>query len=166
MLLEHIEGNLLDSHAQLICHQVNCQGKFGSGVAKAVLDKWPVVCYKYREFYEQKIKEGYSTHDLLGTVQPVKVNDNQRVVNLFAQDKYGYDGKKYTSYDALDTCLKKLKTYCLEKNIVSIAFPFKMSSDRGGAMWEVVITLIISIFQDTDINIEIWKLKTDQTETS
>lgn len=165
MTIKHIDGNLLDSKADLICHQVNCQGAFGSGVAKAVKDKWPVVCDKYKAFCDQKTKEGYSTHDLLGIVQPVKVNDKQRVVNLFAQDKYGYDGERYTSYDALDTCLKKLKDYCRDKNINSIAFPYGMSSVRGGALWEVVITLITTIFYNTNISIEVWRLKTDQTET-
>ena len=28
------EGNVFDSDAKIICHQVNCQGVMGSGVAK------------------------------------------------------------------------------------------------------------------------------------
>ena len=36
--------------------------------------------------------------------------------------------------------------------------PYKMSSDRGGADWDVILAIITSIFKDSDIIIEIWKL--------
>ena len=42
-----IDGNLLDSDATVICHQVNCQGKMNSGVAKAIRNKYPRVYEEY-----------------------------------------------------------------------------------------------------------------------
>jgi hypothetical protein len=42
-------------------------------------------------------------------------------------------------------------------NKKSVAFPYKMSSDRGGADWNVVLAMIESVFKNTDITIEIWK---------
>lgn len=165
MELKQVEGNLLDSKATLICHQTNCQGAFGSGVAKAVKDKWPVVYEKYKKAYDQNVLQGYNTRHLLGKIQVVNVSDTQKVVNLFAQDKYGYDGAKYTSYDALDMCLKKLRDYCVEHNVKNVAFPHMMSCCRGGGDWGVVSMMIVAAFRDCDIDVEIWKLKTDQTET-
>ena len=41
------EGNVFDSDADIICHQVNCQGVMGSGVAKEVRERFPNV---YEEF--------------------------------------------------------------------------------------------------------------------
>jgi hypothetical protein len=45
----------------------------------------------------------------------------------------------------------------VENNLTSIAIPYKMSSDRGGADWDVVLALLKSAFNDTNIRIEIWK---------
>ena len=41
----------------------------------------------------------------------------------------------------------------------SVAFPYKMSSDRGGADWNIILAMIESVFKNTDITIEIWALK-------
>ncbi len=32
-MIEYCNGDILDSGADLICHQVNCQGAFGRGMA-------------------------------------------------------------------------------------------------------------------------------------
>lgn len=40
---EVIDENLLDAKNGIICHQVNCQGKMNSGVAKAIREKYPRV---------------------------------------------------------------------------------------------------------------------------
>ena len=80
------------------------------------------------------------------------------MANLFGQDKYGYNGKKYTSYDAIDNALKILRKKMESNSINRLAMPYKMSSDRGGADWDVILSLVNSAFKDTDITIEIWKL--------
>ena len=43
-----VTGNVLDSNADVIIHQVNCQGVMGSGVAKQVKDRYPVVYEMYK----------------------------------------------------------------------------------------------------------------------
>ena len=35
-MIKIIDGDLLNSEADIICHQVNCQGKMNSGVAKQI----------------------------------------------------------------------------------------------------------------------------------
>ncbi len=154
MKITEIEGNLLDSNATLILHQVNCQGVMGSGVAKAIRDKWPVVYEKYKNYCETIV---YG--QLLGTVLPVSVSPEQRVMNLFAQDNFGYDGKRYTSYDAIDTCFKKVASYCEKHDVKSIALPWHMSCDRGGANWNIIMEMLNEHFKETEVEIEIWKLK-------
>lgn len=159
MEIVNIKGNILDSSTDLIAHQVNNKNAMGSGVAKAISDKWPDVKYKYHLFFSEK-EINKDDRDILGTVLPVMVSKNpiKVVLNMFSQDGYGNDGKKYTSYDALDICLKKIRKYCISNDYKSIAFPYKMSSDRGGADWNVVVELIKSAFKDSDIRIEIWNL--------
>ena len=54
MSIKIIDGNLFDSKAKIIAHQVNCQGKMNSGVAKEVrqrfLRKVPMIYYR-RDFF-------------------------------------------------------------------------------------------------------------------
>lgn len=152
-----INKNLVESDAPVIIHQVNCCKGFGSGVAKAVKEKWPIVAEKHRLACNINEGENKPTSALLGKIQAVKVDEGKVVINMFAQDKFGYDGAKYTSYDALDECLKKVRKYCDEHGYKKIALPYKMSSDRGGADWAVVVALIASSFVDSDIEIEICK---------
>ena len=153
MEIKYFDGDVLTSTAPIIMHQVNCQGTMRSGVAKAISEKWPIVEEKYKNFCKALSSKG-----LLGLTQVVKVNDNQYVANLFGQETYGYSGKKYTSYDAIDNALRILLKKMESNSINRLAMPYKMSSDRGGADWDVILAIITSIFKDSDITIEIWKL--------
>lgn len=151
------EGDFTTTQAQMIIHQVNCQGVMNSGAAKCVRDKYPVVFEEYHKLYE---KNYTVKHLLLGKAQIVKINDNQYAVNVFGQFNYGYDGKMYTSYDALDQAFKYIAKYIKEHNeIKSIAFPYMFGCGRGGANWNVVSALIATIFKDLDITIELWEFK-------
>lgn len=146
------DGNLLDAQTDVIAHQVNCQGVMGSGVAKQIKEKWSDV-FKHYDYYV-RLRE----KDCLGACQMIQINKSQFVANLFGQKYYGRENVRYTSYDAIYGALANLQVYMDERNCKSVAFPYKMSSDRGGADWDVVLAMIKSAFKDTDIIIEIWKL--------
>ena len=152
-------GNILDSGADLICHQVNCQGAMNSGVAKAIRQKWPQVYTEYRnaaqdlsseEFYDEE-----SWMHMLGHIQTVFLADKETmaVINMFAQAGYGYDGRRYTSYDAFWSCLGEIKRTI--KPGLRIAFPARIGCVRGGANWKVIFTVIEEVLGD-DYNVEIW----------
>ena len=157
------KGNILDSGADVICHQVNCQGAMNSGVAKAIRGKWPVVYKAYREKFqemEDKIVKLCGSFEsqmdvsevLLGEAQAVGIGDKRYVVNLFAQQYYGYDNRQYTSYDAFWQCLNKL-TEDFSKS-KTIAFPARIGCVRGGANWNVILKMIEEVLGD--YNVEIW----------
>ena len=82
-------GNVFDTDAKYICHQVNCKGKMASGVAKEVRERYPSVYWEYMSIWERSVGLGTS---LLGQAQFIKVEPNRTIVNCFAQDNYGYDG--------------------------------------------------------------------------
>ena len=147
-------GNLLDAQTDVIAHQVNCQGVMGSGVAKQIKEKWSNVYKHYYSLYCEKIE---NTQDLLGKCQLVEINDTQCVANLFGQNYYGRDSKRYTSYDGIYDALTSLAVQMMDNGMESLAIPYKMSSDRGGADWNVVLAMIESAFKNTNITIEIWK---------
>ncbi len=148
-------GNLLDATTDVIAHQVNCQSVMGSGVAKQIRDKWPRVYDSYVTYCYDYIA---CTHELLGECQLVQINDNQHVANLFGQNYYGRDGKRYTSYDGIYDALVSLASQMKDNNMNSVAFPYHMSSDRGGADWSIISIMITAVFKGTDVTVEIWKL--------
>lgn len=145
-MVKIISGNLLDAKEDYICHQVNCRGVMGSGVAKAIRDKWPEV---YSE-YLQHISMCIGTP--LGSVcyAPIE-NGSQEVVNMFAQFSYGYDGLRYTSYDAFYNCLSAMARDIPKSK--TIAFPYKIGSDRGGANWNIIYAMICEILGDWGVTV-------------
>ena len=48
-MIHYVKGNLLDSNCDYICHQVNCQGVMGSGIARQIRERWPEV---YKDYYD------------------------------------------------------------------------------------------------------------------
>jgi O-acetyl-ADP-ribose deacetylase (regulator of RNase III) len=157
-------GNILDSGADIICHQVNCQGVMNSGVAKAIRQKWPKVYTEYKakcDYEEATVNDLYGQYEnpidwsecLLGDIQVVLVDENKAVINMFAQQYYGYDQKRYTSYDAFWYCLGRIKRVINPEK--TIAFPARIGCVRGGANWNVILTMIEEVL-GADYNVEIW----------
>jgi O-acetyl-ADP-ribose deacetylase (regulator of RNase III) len=48
-----VDGDILNAKENIICHQVNCQGVMGSGLAKQIKNKYPNVYAKYKKFCEE-----------------------------------------------------------------------------------------------------------------
>ena len=143
-MIETIKGDITWSKADYICHQVNCQGKMNSGVAKAIRQRWPRVYTEYHQCAKD-IDIGFgdmqlSWEHMLGHIQEVPVNETQSVINMFAQNYYGYDGRRYTSYDAFWTCLGEIRAQVPKGK--TIAFPRYIGCVRGGAKWNIIYTLI------------------------
>lgn len=172
-MIHEIKGNLLNTHCQYICHQVNCMGKMNSGVAKAIREKWPIVFDNYEKMCESwhawahaHYPEDYEQHaakGMLGQIQFVPLYNNYfetlrhpQVINMFAQGNYGYDGKRYTSYDAFWMCLGQIKNSVQKGS--TIAFPHKIGSDRGGANWNVIKTMITEVLSE-DYEVYIYELE-------
>lgn len=141
-----VDGDIFESGADIIAHQVNCQGVMGSGVAKQVRDKFQNVFRQYKSECEAR------GNSMLGECLMVwtEENDSPRVLiaNLFGQDQFGYDGKCYTNYSALRTALSTLRVVAQSDlipfwhNNPKIAIPYLMGCHRGGGDWEIVSKMI------------------------
>ena len=158
MEIVYKKGNVLDAQTDVIAHQVNCQGVMGAGLAKQIRDKWPNVYKHYYSLYCEKIE---NTQDLLGRCQLVEINDTQYVANLFGQNYYGRDSKRYTSYDGIYNALNSLSVQMLDNGMESIAIPYKMSCGLAGGDWDIILAMLKSpgVFGVTNIKIEIWQLE-------
>ena len=137
-MVQFVKGNLLESNCDYICHQVNCQGKMNSGIAKSIREKWIEVYHLYMERF--RIKDSST---FLGTIQDIQTFDGPRVINMFSQEYYGYDGRRYTSYDAFWNCLNLIKQTVPKGK--TIGFPKKIGCDRGGANWPVILEMITEV---------------------
>ena len=161
--MKHVIGNIFESGADIILHQVNCQGVMGSGIAKQVRELFPEVFHQYKLLCDcdKKVKDccGLSHSTLLGSIQVVYAKereidgsreDPQEIVNLFAQDNYGYDGRCYTDYDALRRCLEKVNKQFAGKRV---AIPYLMACHRGGGDWSIVSKMIDETLVDCDVTL-------------
>lgn len=156
-MIREFYGDIFDSGADVIVHQVNCQGVMGSGIAFQVKERFPEVYKEYKlrcDSYPNSMK-----NELLGQCLLVHTNTNQIIANLFAQLHYGRKGI-YTDYLKFEECLRNLKNELerFENKIWKVAFPYKIGSARGGGNWERIKGLIELYFKDSqNINIEIWR---------
>jgi O-acetyl-ADP-ribose deacetylase (regulator of RNase III) len=139
-----LQGNILEEVTKgVILQQVNAQGVMGSGIAKAIRDKWPVVWDEYHEWCPPEPTAAESLARL-GKTLLVEVEDGLFVANIVGQQFYGRHeprhAPRYTSYDAIDRSLTELAGV-LRGLPVSLNFPL-LGSDRGGGHWPIVKEII------------------------
>ena len=137
------QGDLVKGHYPIFCHQVNCKGVMGAGIAKQIKDKYPKVFNTYK-------KKCNAIKNPLGDYQWVYTNDGRICINMFSQDGYGRD-KKYTDYEAFKKCLDDMAEVF---NSLScevpfrakygnvIAFPYMIGCGNAGGDWNTVLALL------------------------
>ena len=167
MSIHFVKGDMLEAKLDYYCHQVNCQGRMASGIAKSIKTKWHRVYEDYIakcDDIRNKVIEmcgSWESHIdasevLLGDIQLVPVEADKTVVNMFAQQYYGYDGKRYTSYDGFWSCLGKIREQVPRGS--KIGFPDHIGCGLGGANWEVIKTMIWEALSE-DYDVYIYKLE-------
>jgi len=144
MSIKVIEGDLLLAEEDIIGHQVNCQGVMGSGVAKLLKEKYPVMYSSYLEYCKEKTPE-----QLLGKLQIVPAG-GKAVANLFGQLKFGRSKTVYTDYDALKQALNILKSYAKERGL-SVALPYNIGCGLANGSWDIVEKIIKEAFDDYEV---------------
>lgn len=98
-MIYNIVGDLLkQDKVDIICHQTNCKGVMGAGIAFQIKRAYPEVFKKYKEFCDEY------ENILLGRTLFVNCNDGKVVANLFGQDSYGR-GFCQTDYVALEKAI-------------------------------------------------------------
>ena len=136
-----ITGDITNINTGIIMHQVNCMGVMGSGVAKAIKTKWPIV------FAEYKIKcdSSLGSKELLGYFQTVEITNDLKIVNSFTQLNYGTDFKQ-TVEDLLITNIKELDNYAKTLG-VNAYVPHFIGCGLGGGDWSIIEAAL----KETDI---------------
>ena len=137
-----VEGNLLDLFDEgifkYIAHQVNCQGVMGSGIAKQIKKRYPMIFEGYQDFIE--VQE----NDTIGLASIDYVDDGRYVIQLYGQRDYG-KGDRHTNYSALASALVNAVSQISGPsytNPIYIGIPYKMSCGLGGGDWSIVTLLL------------------------
>ena len=142
--VEFIIGDIAETTANFIIHQVNCQGAMNSGVAKSLRKKYPAV---YND-YMRKCQTVKTPKELLGQFVATNAYDEigrVYILSIFGQERYGYDGKQYTDYVALEKALREIVGFY---NMDVVAIPDMLGCGRGGGDKKTVYDMIIKVFED------------------
>ncbi len=134
MPLTTINGDMLTIERGIICHQVNCMGKMGAGIALKIRKKWPGVYKDYMSVYHaQQLALGVVT---LSVIVPGQLY----VANLCGQLHYGRN-RQYTDYTAVSQCLTKVNTIA-SKLKLPVYIPNGMGCSLAGGDWNIMSGMI------------------------
>lgn len=153
-----VNGDMFSGDESYKVHQVNCKGAMGAGIAKTIKEKYPNVYTKYKRVCDSQ----NNSSDLLGKIQVIKVIEKGfYIVNLFGQDNYHSASGRCTNYEAFYTCLEKLREYIYKNpdGEKTVAFPYKIASNLAGGDWNVILSMIKSVFENTDIEVTIYNYR-------
>lgn len=137
--MNYINKDITTVDFGFICHQVNCQGVMGAGVALAIRKKWESVYHTYFQAYKNgELK--------LGNVIFVSVTPHICVANLCGQEFYGRKGT-YTDYTALDKAIYQISITRNKANqttgtLTPVYFPNNMGCGLAGGNWKIVSKII------------------------
>lgn len=134
-MVSYVRGDLLETKAEVICHQVNLQGFMGGGLAYSIAKRFPRVSNVYEKYEPKKMGE------VCFVKTPFYV-----VANCFSQDK-GFN----TNYDAVRVCMDKVKNMMSLNGYTRVAIPYKYGCGIANGEWEKVYEIVEDVFKDYDL---------------
>ena len=159
MSINIVNGNIFDTHCNIICHQVNCQGVMGHGIAKQVKEKYKGAFNEYKRYCDAHAD---NREAMLGEALIIDIDygaavldwlvDQERkyIANIFGQLTYGTGLR--TNYKALVLGLEVVANFAKEHNL-SVAVPYKIGCGLAGGDWNKVNILIEGVFAGTGIEV-------------
>lgn len=142
----------------VIAHCVNDINRMGSGVAKAILTRWPIVKEKYHEWGDR----GYHLRDktkipfVLGQIQLVPVKKNVQVCNLIGQrDIVPYKNIPPVRYQSVLEGMYRLSDWMNQNKYKTLAIP-RICCGLAGGEWKHIETILNRVFGKSDIQIIVY----------
>jgi O-acetyl-ADP-ribose deacetylase (regulator of RNase III) len=137
--MQIINGDIFSVQFGIVCHQVNCMGKMGTGIAWHIRKRWPRVYNDYMHIYNLGQLQ-------LGRVIITHIKNNELIVaSLAGQYNYGRY-KRQTDYPALERCFATvLHLQNARQTYLPVYIPYGMGCVNAGGSWEVVSKIIDDI---------------------
>jgi O-acetyl-ADP-ribose deacetylase (regulator of RNase III) len=143
-MINYIKGDLLISDCDVICHGCNCFHTMGSGIARQIANRYPLV-----EFVDKKTK--YGDREKLGTYSTANIqigNDkNLIILNCYTQYNYGFQ-KVNCDYNAIEKVMIKINNEFPQD--CKIGMP-KIGCGLAGGYWNIVEEILNRVFADREI---------------
>lgn len=156
-MIKFIIGDVFESDADVICHQVNCLGIMGGGIALTIRKKFPDVYVAYKNHCDGLGLE--DMRSLLGTVLYVPTTTLKGkdliIANVFAQLDIGCGVR--TNYEAIEAGFRDIKKTYSGTN-KTVAIPYGIGCGLAGGDWDRVIAIINDVFDDDSVDVTICKL--------
>lgn len=143
--MKKIKGDIIteiySGNYDLVFHGCNCFNKMGAGVAKVLADEFPMIRIADAAVESGRHKLGHATRC------DITLPNGKTVIilNCYTQVYYGR-GDKYFNYEALKIILKGIRERYSDKKIL---YP-KIGAGLGGGDWELIESIIDSIFYGLD----------------
>jgi O-acetyl-ADP-ribose deacetylase (regulator of RNase III) len=139
--MKTIYGNLLtyfeNGEFDIIVHGCNCFCTMGAGIAKQIKQSYPDV-------YKKDLLTAKGDINKLGTYTYAEQKKQKYIINAYTQ--YKYFGEKNIDYSAIKNVFEKINTDFCGK-IIGIP---KIGAGLAGGDWEIIETIIDSIFNNDD----------------
>ena len=150
-MIYSVVGNVLDRDFTHIIHQANLFHVFGSGLAKQIKSR-------YIEAYHADLLTVKGDKSRLGTFSWALTTDGKIVYNLYSQVGIGSTDRQ-TSYDAMDTGLRKIRSQLREHHgPVNVGIPYRLGCGLANGNWGIVYAIIESIFEQEKFPVTIVEL--------
>lgn len=152
MTVKVVEGNVLNCKEDIICHQTNCIGIMGGGVALQIRRMFPNVYEEYVKLCQQ-----HKVHpsELLGQVQFCNAPNGKVIANCFGQNSTS-GLSVLTNYAALEEALYTVSKFASSRKL-SVAIPYNIGCGIAGGDWSTVEEIINRLFGDSDIECTLYK---------
>lgn len=147
-------SDLLGVESGIICHQVNCIGAMGAGIALQIRNKWPSVYSHYKKLCMDCTN---CRESLLGQIQFVDVDSGLKVANCFGQMYPGRRGVM-TDFSAWDGMFEALGIMSA-KNGLALHFPWRIGCGLAGGDWDTMLGKMYSAFNNSEIDAFVHKLQ-------
>lgn len=169
MSIHVVNGNIFDTHCNIICHQVNCQGVMGHGIAKQIKEKYRGVFEEYKRYCDAHAD---NREAMLGEALIIDMyhgaavcdwlvdTDSKYIANIFGQLTYGAGLR--TDYKALVTGLESVASFAKKHNL-SVAIPYKIGCGLAGGDWNKVSVLIEGVFAGSDIEVLMYRYEQNES---
>jgi O-acetyl-ADP-ribose deacetylase (regulator of RNase III) len=149
-MLYEVEGDILLTRAEAICHGVAPKDPFHQGLALSLREQWPAMYSDFRHFCS-------TYHPKPGELWTWGGPERARIISLFTQEaalgQDAHPGKATLSI--LNHCFRALKKEVRAQGFKSLAIP-KLATGVGGLDWKHVKPLMWECLADLNVPIYVY----------
>lgn len=152
-MIKYKHGDLLEFTEDAFGHGCNCMSTMGSGVAKAVRAKWPLM-YEIAD-----CKSSMNPQEKLGKYTWIELEEGKIGYNIYSQfDFRGRNvGKMDLDYGALESGVTGVCLDLVNREKKTLALP-KIGAGLAGGDWKVIEGILKRVSDTTEIDITIYEI--------